>query len=364
MNEYGKMYSLNREKGNKMLEGFAYTVPTIGRISIGEVVDGENGRLPQKHDYFSITTQVQAAGKWVPHPLHAELESKLPKGNKGEGEGGGTKKLREIPIRLMYNNPNLNFRENYTAFGKNGRPVCVGNGKDARRVNQGVVETVGCPGADICEFGRNNRCKPFGRLNVQIDGQDDPFSTFIFRTSGFNSIRILRQKLQSMFGALNGKLVGIPLSLKLRARSSRMSHGTAFYVADITLRDGMSIVAAMDEGKKYRDELAASGFNQGWMEKEASKCLDNGRFEDAEEDFLEFEEFLIGDDLESVGKSGVPETHGKHEGRSNAKQGDPLQFENAGLGMLANDLKTSSKPVVVKSANIKKENNQAVDNFI
>jgi hypothetical protein len=355
VNEYVKIYSLNREKENKMLKGFAYTTPTIGRISIGEVVDGDKGKLPQKHDYFTITTQAQSAGKWIVHPLHDALLKQQEVKNNAAGQGGGTQKLREIPIRLMFNNPDMNFRENYTAFDKGSRPICSGNGENARRVVQGMVESVGCPGAEMCEFGRANRCKPYGRLNVQIEGQDDQFSTFIFRTSGINSIRILRQKMQSMFGAFDGKLAGVPLALKIRARSSRLSFGTAFYVADLVLRDGKSIVETIAEGKQYREELKAGGFNQEWMEKEAQNSLENGKFEDSEEDMLEFEEFLLDADDKQPEASSTDNPTGKKDNKGSTKtkagQGSAMSFEGVGLAALAQDIKSESPVTSVAVSN-------------
>lgn len=325
-----------------MISGMVYSIPTIGRITIGEIVDDGGSRIPKKNDYFQITSQAQSAGKWVPHPLHETLvAAQMSRGT--DKESRSNKKLRDIPVRLMFDSPELSFRENYTAFAKNGRPLCVGNGKDARRVVNGVVESTGCPGSDACSFGQENRCKPYGRLNVQIDGQDDPFSTFIFRTSGVNSIRVLRQKLQAMYGAFNGKLAGVPLSLTIRGRSSRMSFGTAFFVADLVLRDGYSIANTIEEGRAYREELKNAGFNQGWMEKEALKCLKNGRFEESEEDSLEFEEFLLGDDSQPASDQPAPFQKKGH--------GTVMQFENAGLAALSNvvdELPSVAAPAITR----------------
>ena len=42
--------------------------------------------------------------------------------------------------------------------------------------------------------GTEQACKPYGRLNVLI-GDDDPLGSFVFRTTGFNSIRTLSARL-------------------------------------------------------------------------------------------------------------------------------------------------------------------------
>jgi hypothetical protein len=42
----------------------------------------------------------------------------------------------------------------------------------------------------ICPLAQGGLCKPYGRLYVNLD-ESDEFGTFIFRTTGFNSIRTL-----------------------------------------------------------------------------------------------------------------------------------------------------------------------------
>jgi hypothetical protein len=82
-----------------MIKGLAITPPVLGRISIGKVVEKNGKRMPEKDDEFTITTQVQSKGQWVKHPLDTELR-----------QGEDNNKLRIIPIRLLFNDPDLNFR--------------------------------------------------------------------------------------------------------------------------------------------------------------------------------------------------------------------------------------------------------------
>ena len=106
-----------------MLKGLAITPPVIGRISIGRVVERNGKRLPEKDDQFTLTSQVQNREGWVLHPLDEELR-KASEGNK----------LRSIPVRLLFDDPTLNLRADYSLFNReNGRPLCVGNGETCRR---------------------------------------------------------------------------------------------------------------------------------------------------------------------------------------------------------------------------------------
>ena len=113
-----------------MLKGLALTPPVIGRISIGKVVERNGRRLPEKDDQFTITSQVQGKDGWLLHPLNDQLRQ------------GKEDKLRSIPIRLMFNEPELNFRADYTLFDRQtGRPVCVGNGETCKRIGQDGIQT-------------------------------------------------------------------------------------------------------------------------------------------------------------------------------------------------------------------------------
>lgn len=70
-------------------------------ISIGKVVERNGKRLPEKDDEFTVTSQVQSLGNLVNHPIDETLR-------KAPGA-----KLRSIPVRLLFDDPDLNLRANY-----------------------------------------------------------------------------------------------------------------------------------------------------------------------------------------------------------------------------------------------------------
>ena len=112
-----------------MIKGLAITPPVLGRISIGRVIEKNGKRLPEKDDQFTITSQIQSKEGWIRHPLDEQLRANLPNG-----------KLRSIPVRMIFNDPDLNLRAEYSLFDRQtGRPVCVGNGQTCKRLtSQGV----------------------------------------------------------------------------------------------------------------------------------------------------------------------------------------------------------------------------------
>jgi len=270
-----------------MLKGFAYTTPTQGRISIGRTVEHGGKNLPKKEDFIAITSQVKRDGEWIAHPLHEHCV-------KEQKPESASAKLRQIPVRLMFNDPDLSFREQYEAF-YDSRQLCVGDGEKARRRVDGRIEELACPGPDNCPFAAAYRCQPFGRLNVQIEGQEDPLSTFIFRTRGWNSIRTLRTKLEYLRAALGGKLAGLPLLLVMRAKSSRQSLNTPFFFLDLVFRDATpaGIAQAVKERDAHVATLKEAGFDLEALEAAARSCLRNGAFEETDEDALEYEDLVL-----------------------------------------------------------------------
>jgi hypothetical protein len=255
-----------------MLKGLAITPPVLGRISIGKVIEKNGKRLPEKDDQFTITSQVQGKDGWLLHPLNDELR-------KSQED-----KLRSIPVRLLFNAPELNFRADYSLFDRQtGRPTCVGNGETCKRAGKAGIESLPCPSPDGCPLAQGNACKPYGRLNVVI-GDEDALGSFVFRTTGFNSIRTLSARLQ-YFQAISGnRLACLPLELRLRGKSTRQSHGTPIFYADITVRSGMSMEEALMAAKALNESRQAAGFDQAALDQAARQGLSNGGFDDSEDD--------------------------------------------------------------------------------
>ena len=250
-----------------MIKGLTITPPVLGRISIGRVIQKDGKRLPAKDDQFTITSQVQNKDGWINHPLDAKLR---------ENNDG---KLRQIPVRMLFNDPELNLRAEYTLFDRQtGRPLCVGDGEQCQRRTNNGVETLPCPSPDRCPLAQGGACKPYGRLYVNLS-EDDELGTFIFRTTGFNSIRTLAARL-SYFAAVSGnKLSCLPLQLTLRGKSTTQSYRTPIYFVDLTLRDGVTLKDAVQHAKAIDSELSEYGFDQSALDDAAKIGYANSCFE-------------------------------------------------------------------------------------
>ena len=264
-----------------MIKGLAITPPILGRISIGRVVEKNGKRLPEKDDQFTITSQIQSKEGWVKHPLDEQLRANTP-----------NQKLRSIPVRMIFNDPDLNLRAEYSLFDRQtGRPICVGNGETCQRLTNQGVEQHPCPSPDLCPLAQGGHCKPYGRLHVNLD-ESDEFGTFIFRTTGFNSIRTLAARLSYYHAASNGLLSCLPLQLMLRGKSTTQSYRQPVYYVDLTLREGISLNEAIIQAKQIDEQSKQAGFYQEALDFTARKGFANARFEtDIEEGLDALEEY-------------------------------------------------------------------------
>ena len=290
-----------------MIKGLAITPPVLGRISIGKVVERNGKRLPEKDDGFTITSQVQNKEGWVLHPFDEALR-KTANG-----------KIRSIPVRVMFNDPDLNLRAEYSMFDKtNGRPVCVGNGEVCKRSTASGMETLPCPSPESCSFAKGGLCKPYARLNVLI-GDDDELGSFIFRTTGYNSIRTLTARL-NYYKAVSGNLLScLPLELKLRGKSTTQSHRAPVYYVDLTIREGKTLDEAITEARATHEQRKLIGYDQNALDVAARDGFGNGAFEESEDEIpAVLEEFYPDGGGGDSGEAGKSTLQGKLDRKAEA----------------------------------------------
>ena len=259
----------------------------------------------------TITSQIQGKDGWIKHPLDEQLRNQAP-----------NQKLRSIPVRMIFNDPELNLRAEYSLFDRQtGRPICVGNGQTCQRMTSQGVEQHPCPSPDLCPLGQGGHCKPYGRLHVNLD-ESDEFGTFIFRTTGFNSIRTLAARLSYYHAASNGLLSCLPLQLTLRGKSTTQSYRQPVYYVDLTLRDGIHLQEAIQTAKEIDQKSKLCGFNQAALDQMARQGYGNARFEvNAEEGLDLVEEFYNDKGFESESVQTEIKNKSKSELKSHQGEG-------------------------------------------
>ncbi len=103
--------------------------------------------------------------------------------------------------------------------------------------------------------------------------------TFIFRTTGFNSIRTLAARLSYYNAASGGLLSCLPLQLTLRGKSTTQSYRQPVYYVDLTLKDGVSLNEAIRTAKEIDEQSKEAGFYQEAVDFVARQGFANAKFE-------------------------------------------------------------------------------------
>ena len=199
-----------------MIKNFIPRLAERGRVKIGEKGEmktsqgGKQFSQPKKLDHMVVTTmQRDAAGRLLPDtPLMAQLNP-----------GGG--KITEIPVRLLYDDPDLNFFTRYACY-RGTRCWCSGDGEAAQRLTgeNGNYQPVPCP----CErqdpmYQGQDKCKTLGTLMVLIEGVNRVGGVWSFRTTSFNSVNAILSSMALIKTITGGPLAGIPLVMVLSPKT-------------------------------------------------------------------------------------------------------------------------------------------------
>ncbi|CAB3767430.1 hypothetical protein [Paraburkholderia humisilvae] len=329
-----------------MVTGLEFDTPILGTVRMGEVRPGEAGAEGQlvHFDYFEVhTRRKNPDGTWVKHALHEKLLNCQKTAGEGEGENHDPKKLLRIPILLPYNKPELLLTQQFEARRlSDGKRVCVGDGVKAIRIAEstraGETECVGC---DRCPFGNSQDvlCQRRTSLIFRIDGQGDQFSVFVLHSAGRNTGQTLLAKLHSMHGAFGGKLVGIPMLLKMRNTASMdPSQGPVFY-ADLVLR-GVSPNEAVKLARVHEKEQLEAGFNQEGLEAAMLELKRHSAFAPPEE-FGQVQDFYAKDARRSS-----QEVTAQHFGGTAVNSSGKLADGPAVGDVIETDGETVRRPIV------------------
>lgn len=214
-----------------MVKNLRPGLPERGKIKIGikgearKSKGGTEFQPPQKLDHFVVTTLRRGPdGNFVrDEALHRAFGDKP----------------TELPVRLLYNDPWLNFQTSYAAFRGKMR-WCSGDGETAQRmVAQGKVAVVDCP-CERLDFGYSepDKCKINGTLSVVVDGAEVIGGVWKLRTTSINTCQGIASSLAMISGMTGGILAGIPLTLTLQPKTATTPEGamSTVYVVGMEYR--------------------------------------------------------------------------------------------------------------------------------
>ncbi|MGJ0484298.1 MAG: hypothetical protein ACR65R_07165 [Methylomicrobium sp.] len=156
---------------------------------------------------------------------------------------GATYAQRHIPIRLQFNDPDLNFHADSPLLDQNAleHPVGVSsNGEDGKRSSEAhVITPLSSSSPETCPFALGGNCSPYNHLNITLGNEE--VGRIVFHSPGLNSFRTLAPKPR-YFQAISGKrLACLQMELKLRGKPTRQHSGLQIYYVDITIRSGMTL---------------------------------------------------------------------------------------------------------------------------
>ncbi len=200
------------------IKGLTPQLAERGKIKIGEKGEmktsqqGKQFAQPKKLDHFIITTvQRDQAGRLMQDTALMDRIKQVQ----------GVQKLVEIPVRLLYDDIDLNFLTRYSCY-KGSRCWCTGDGEQAERYNDGSkkYDPVTCP----CErsdplYPNNDKCKTLGTLQVLLEGVDRVGGVWKFRTTSWNTVNAILSSLALIKTITGGPLAGIPLHMVLSPKT-------------------------------------------------------------------------------------------------------------------------------------------------
>lgn len=259
---------------------------------------------PSLRDKLSLKAQgkvSEAASAGDQTPAQTVTSDNPPQPNAQRAVGS---KLRRIPVRMLFNDPALNLRANYTLFDRTTtRPICVGDGQSCKRVTEAGIKQLACSGPDLCPLAQEGGCKPFGRFHVRIDHPDNPadaLSTFVLRTTGINTLRTLIARMKYLQAVSGDLLAYLPLEIRLRGKSTTRSRRTPIYYVDLGVREGCSLEWAIQEATIAAEQAKRSGYDQQGLEQAAKEGYALGLFEELETEAVEIvQEFYPPSDAQS-----------------------------------------------------------------
>lgn len=255
-----------------MIVGLNPSLPERGKLKIGRrgktttSSTGKSFQMPEKLDHFLITTMER-----LPAPDNNFVVDKAAHEKFG-------KEPTELPVRLLYDDPTLNFPTRYADFI--GRKLwCTGNGETAQRLQRdGTHKEVQCP----CRFAdadyqpKQNeppRCKMNGSLSVLLDGAGGIGGVWKFRTTSYNTIVGILSSQAFIRQVTGGILANVPLKMSVRPKQATAPDGSQQTVYIVSLEYAGNLDELQQAGHKIALDRAKTHLSVRNIEEEARRLL-------------------------------------------------------------------------------------------
>ncbi len=243
-----------------MIKNLPRQLNEAGKIKIGKKgnmitsAKGKEFRPPKKLDHFQlVTTEKNTDGDYI---VDIDLQNKIKDSKNGIVNKDGC--LVGLPIRLLYNDTELNFPHRYVSY-VSGKMSCHGDGEKARKRVDNFKAEHTCPCDRVVSgYQGQDKCKPTGTLTCVIDEAGLFGQAHKFRTTSMNTIKGILGGIELIKTATNGKIAGLPLMLTMNAKQTTTPQGiaTTVYIVSICYRGSMSdlrteVLQLMSTEKQY-----------------------------------------------------------------------------------------------------------------
>lgn len=315
-----------------MIKNLPRQLNEAGKIKIGKKgnmitsTKGKEFRPPKKLDHFQlVTTEKDKNGDYI---VDVDLQNKIKESGTGIQNENGC--LVGLPIRLLYNDTELNFPHRYVSY-VSGKLSCHGDGEISHKRVDSFKKDHSCPCDRVDQaYQGNDKCKPTGTLTCVIDEAGLFGQAHKFRTTSLNTIMGILGGIELIKTATNGKIAGLPLMLTMNAKQTVTPQGisTTVYIVSICYRGDMSdlrreTLKMLSTEKRYLLSMDA-------IETEAKKSAGEVEVLDAEEekDFVEefFPDAVVVESVENNGEDTVEDENLESE-PENSEQKPVIETE-------------------------------------
>jgi|GEM_PF-3569801 len=231
------------KRPSRTIRGLTPRLAECGKIKIGKKGEvktsakGNQFRAPEKIDHFIVTTMEKTGNDDFAPDM--EIMKKL-KDN-----------CKEIPVRLPYDDPSLNFPTSY-AFYDSAACQCRGDGITAITSDGNCIDC----NPETCPNVKDKKCKPNGVLSLILDDAPRVGGVYKFRTTGWNSINNIFSSMEFIRGLTNGLLAGLPLMLTLTPKHTVIPGtrtSTTIYMVNLEYRGSLhDMVTAIQQTMNTR----------------------------------------------------------------------------------------------------------------
>jgi hypothetical protein len=237
---------INNKEKKLMIKNLRPKLCEQGKIKIGRLGeerktkdDKSTYRLPNKLDHFLITTtERDNTGNFIPNTYLMEQIAEM--------VNEPADHLTTIPVYLLFDDIDSNFYTTYNCYQGKTR-ICTGDGEKAVLLKTGEEITCPCPRLDQ-DYKGSTPCKPYGRLNVVLQCMDIIGGSWVYRTTGWNSVQDILGSLV-LIKRVAGRLSGIPLMMKLFPKTTQLPRGPVT-VYTVSLIFAGSALALAEEAKR------------------------------------------------------------------------------------------------------------------